>query len=247
MIVSNRGLTAGAIQECSITVGRGDPLSSTAGTEVDRVSDRRVWWSAFALYSALIILWLLAMPLFSSPDENAHVVKAAAVVRGQLLGTDEHNAAGDTLTHVTVPAAFVSDVPCFAHRPRVPASCAPAQTSSMRLVDATTLAGHYPPLYYAIVGLPSLFVPGAGGVYVMRLASGLLNAAFVASALLSVRRWSSRIGPLAVGVATTPMVLFLSASVNPNALEIAAAMTVWASLLTCLAQPRTIDTRSRCG
>src|SRR4051812_24519067 len=164
-------------------------------------SERQVWWCAFGLNAALILLWMLSMPLFSSPDEPAHVVKAAAVARGQLLGQDQQTTIGDTLTHVKAPASMVSPTPCFAHRPLVPASCASFPTGASGLIDATTLAGHYPPLYYALVGIGSLIAPGPNGIYVMRVLSSLISAAFIASALLSARRWSSGMGPLSVAAA----------------------------------------------
>ena len=208
-----------------------------------RFSDRGIWWSAFGLHAALFLLWSISMPLFSSPDEPAHVIKAAAVVRGQLLGADENTAAGATLTHVTVPAALAGKKPCFAHRPKVPASCAPAMTQSTKSIDATTLAGHYPPLYYALVGTGSLLVPGPNGLFAMRFLSSLLSAAFIASALVSSRRWPSGLGPLAVGLAATPMVLFIGAGVNPSGFEITAAACVWASGLSLLAPPSVADRR----
>src|SRR5450830_626103 len=39
---------------------------------------RRVFWWAFCVLSAAMVLWSLANPPMASPDEPAHVVKAAA-------------------------------------------------------------------------------------------------------------------------------------------------------------------------
>ncbi len=36
---------------------------------------------------ALLAVWAVAMPLYSGPDEPSQVVHAAALVRGQLIGT----------------------------------------------------------------------------------------------------------------------------------------------------------------
>ena len=36
--------------------------------------------------SVLGVLWSLASPVFSVPDENAHAVKAIAQLRGQVIG-----------------------------------------------------------------------------------------------------------------------------------------------------------------
>ena len=187
--------------------------------------------------------WSIAMPLFSSPDEPAHVIKAAAVARGHLSGRDEITAAGDTLTHVRVPAPLVSTTPCFAHKPKVTAACQKFHKQSTGLVDATTLAGHYPPLYYAIVGVGSDVIPGHRGLYLMRIFSSLLSAAFLASALLSVRRWPSGFGTAGLAAAVSPMVIFLGAGVNPSGLEITAAIGVWTALLTLLGDPVHSSTR----
>lgn len=41
-----------------------------------------VFWIASAFAALLSILWALAGPVFSVPDENAHAVKAIAQLRG---------------------------------------------------------------------------------------------------------------------------------------------------------------------
>lgn len=204
---------------------------------------RPLWWLTFVLFAAAMSLWALSMPTFSSPDETAHVVKAAAVARGQLLGHDILTPAGDTITYVEVPAAQVQPVPCFAHRGGVSAACQGVAPRSNQLVSAGTLAGHYQPLYYAVVGLGSLAFPGSAGLYVMRLLSAGVNAFFLASALQSARAWRSGLGLVGVLVAVTPMVYFLGAGVNPSGLEITAAVCVWTSLLALFAAPVQADRR----
>src|SRR5260370_30073278 len=47
------------------------------------------FWIAFAFMAMLGIVWSLASPLFSIPDENAHATKAIAQVHGQVIGTVE--------------------------------------------------------------------------------------------------------------------------------------------------------------
>lgn len=204
---------------------------------------RPLWWSTFLLFAAAISLWTLAMPTLASPDEPAHVIKAAAVARGQLLGRDVHTPTGDTITYVQVPAALAQQEPCYAHRPKLTPACQRPVNSSTELVSAGTAAGHYQPLYYALVGMGSLLFPGPAGLYVMRLFSALLSAIFLASALQSARRWRSGLGPLGVAVAVTPMTYFLAAGVNPSGLEITAALATWASLLALLAAPLQADRR----
>ena len=51
----------------------------------------------------LSVLWAVASPLFSVPDEPAHYVKAAAVARGQLSGRTVQTDLGVDLLAVDVP------------------------------------------------------------------------------------------------------------------------------------------------
>ena len=174
--------------------------------------------------------WSLASPLFSSPDEPAHVVHAVALDHGQLIGTPV-GGSSSAITAVTVPASIADSgrySDCFRFRISVPASCARPLTTDSRAVESTTSAGRYPPLYYAIVGIPSLVSESTGGIYAMRLVSAALSALFVALAFMSICAWSRRTFML-VGVllAVTPMTLFMGGVVNPNGPEICAALCMW--------------------
>ena len=95
-------------------------------------------------------------------------------------------------------------------------------------MESATSAGRYPPLYYTIVGIPSLVSESTGGIYAMRLVSVALSALFVALAFMSISAWSRRTFML-VGVllAATPMTLFMGGVVNPNGPEICAALCMW--------------------
>ncbi|WP_426979500.1 DUF2142 domain-containing protein [Pseudarthrobacter sp. O4] len=186
----------------------------------------------FALVGLLTTLWSLASPLISVPDEQAHVIKAAAVVRGQLRG-DSGVAQGER-TQVLVPQYIASTdklQTCYAGNALLTADCSPSLPSDTTIVRALTSAGSYNPMYYAVAGIPSLFMSGDEAVYTMRIVSGLFTAAFIAVALFSLsglRRWRA---PLFVGTfAITPMVLFLSGAVNPNSLEVATSMAMFCAL-----------------
>ena len=168
-------------------------------------------------------IWTFASPLMSIPDEAAHTIKAAAVVRGQFHGTST-GLQGQPLT-VTVPGyiANLNHYNCFATQTSVTPACAPAIDGSDRGPhSATTSAGNYNPVYYAIVGMGSRGLTGEVAVYAMRLMSTWLTAFFLAatiSAASSFRRF--QMPTIAASVAFTPAVFFLTGAVNPNALEIA--------------------------
>lgn len=204
-----------------------------------RATGPRVFFVCLVLTFSNFAIWSVATPLFASPDEPTQVIRAAAVVRGQLVGRTVGNAA-DAATRVRVPEVFASGPPytaCFAFRDTVPASCAPPIDTSTRVVTTTTYAGRYPPLYYLAVGWPSLVLVSTPGIYSMRLVAALLDALFVSLALLAVARWSRR--PqlhLGVVVAVTPMVWFLGSVVNPSGFEICAALCLWTSGLVLVTE-----------
>ncbi len=200
---------------------------------------RTVFVVAFAFVLLAMGTWSLATPLFGAPDEPVGVIKAAAVVRGELVG---HLVGGSTspLGSVDVPAFYANtrNVPsCYHRRPAVAASCAPAVVGTSAPKQVLIYNARYPPLYYAIVGLPSLLGAGDAEIYLMRLVSAALSAFFVALAVTTAVTWSrSRIVLVGVVVATTPMVLFLGSVVNPAGLEVSAAIAVWTAGVVLVAE-----------
>ncbi|HVF13752.1 MAG TPA: DUF2142 domain-containing protein [Acidimicrobiales bacterium] len=224
-------------------------VPSDVGSRLGRVwrgdlTRRTQWWVTWLLLFGIIALWSVSGPLFSGPDEPSHVVKAAAVARGQLVGEDrqvgfEHDPSVRTGTVVRVPQVFADGhrMPsCYAFRPEITAGCAGAFGGSAAEAEVPTFAGHYQPAYYAVVGLPSLVFTSASGVFLMRLAGAAVCAALLASAFASASS-SRRPTELVLGtaLAMTPMVVYIASVVNPSALEISAALCVWVSTLVLMA------------
>lgn len=206
------------------------PTSAPASKAVGSHRFLKIWalaWLSFFLAGAL---WAGATPLFAAPDEPAQVIHAAAIVRGQLIGAPVKGLKGP-YSAVSVPKAYASapTIPvCFAFHSNQPAGCAPKPPSSNAPTQGITYVGRYPPLYYLIVGLASLPVSSGLGVYLMRLASDLLSSIFLALAVASVTyRRTSFLLLGALLVAATPMEIFLLGVVNPDGLEIAAAISTW--------------------
>jgi len=199
------------------------------------VSPWRVFLTSFTLLFAFMAIWSLATPLFASPDEPAHVARAVSLVRGGELLGHSIRGANPAYTEVTIPALYAEGptyAGCYAFKDTVPASCNPALTAPDHNVVTRTYVGRYPPLYYAIVGLPSLFTVSTAGLYLMRIMSDLLGAIYLALAVMSVTAWSkNRLLFLGLIVAVTPMTVFLSSVVNPSGLEITAATCLWCSAL----------------
>ncbi|MFU8945623.1 DUF2142 domain-containing protein [Mycetocola zhadangensis] len=216
----------------------------TATASPNRPAHRsiRVFALALGILFPLMLLWSFASPLGSVPDEPSHFVRAAAVAGGQISGT----------AHPDLPTAMLAYVPayventhqaasCLAFEPDTSAACiTPVTGDPNRIVDTGTSAGANSPLYYALVGSPTLIMSGVKALYAMRavnalLCSVMLALTFLFLSLLPRSRWALT----ATAVSITPMVLYLGGSVNPNGLEVAASGALLAS---CLALGRVNST-----
>ncbi|GAA3874228.1 hypothetical protein GCM10022381_16310 [Leifsonia kafniensis] len=201
-----------------------------------RPSRIRVFGVSWLLLALLMIGWAVATPLAASPDEPAHMVKAASVARGQLVGEPS------TQGHVVQVPRYVANthnLTCFAFHPDTSADCSPAVVGNpAELVDGTTTAGLYNPVYYALVGWPTLLFADASGLYAMRIVSAILCSFFLALTVMLAFSW--RVNTLAlagVAIAIPPMLFFLGGSVNPNAVETSATLAVFAAMLAIVTQP----------
>ena len=96
-----------------------------------------------------------------------------------------------------------------------------------------TSEGRRFPLYYALVGWPSLAFPDQTGWFLMRLVNAVLCSAFLASGAYVLFSMCRRPLVLAAGlfVGLTPLAVNLAGSVNPSGLEVATAFCVWAVVL----------------
>ena len=184
--------------------------------------------------------WTASIPLMSSPDESAHAVRAAGVVRGQLTAPRREHIIETWVQRVPEAYNRLPESLCYlrfpfsAHPPpqgRTPA-CVPAFTGRDRLVKVETYEFRGTPHVYWVLGLPSLVVPDRNGMLAMRIMVALASAALVASAAVSaLRRPRRSLAIVGVLGAATPMTWYLSGMVNPNGLEIAAAIGAWATML----------------
>jgi hypothetical protein len=195
----------------------------------------RRFGAAFLVFSFLSALWSLASPLMSVPDEASHTIKAAAVARGQFLGTTGQSQ-GEVL-EVRVPK-YIADtrgMACYAFNSGMTADCSPRLTPDRTATMAATSAGNYNPLYYAAVGLPSRILAGEPAIYAMRILSGVLCSVFLAATFLAASQFRNRRWPvIATVISTTPMLFFLCGSVNPNALETVTTAAVFLNLCLVL-------------
>jgi Predicted membrane protein (DUF2142) len=190
------------------------------------------WLRCFLVLFVLCAAWCLATPLGGAPDEPAQIVKAAATVQGELIGQPVRGAHAATRSF-RIPALFrsVYALPeCYQFHSKIPAGCAPHLRSSSRIVTVSTYVGRYPPLYYAIVGLPTLVMHSQSVIYFMRLIGAFIDALLLSLAFAIAAIWCrSTLMVEALALAITPMVFFFAGVVNPNGFEIAAAICAWTS------------------
>lgn len=201
---------------------------------------------AFIVLLVGSVAWAFATPLTATPDEPSHIVRAVAVAHGEIapVGLDSE---GRQLFHVPAGYANIQQWPhCFAHKPSHDAACqAPVRGKSGTATTYST-AGLYNPLYYAIVGWPSLiFHDPAVAIYAMRILTAVVSSAMAAGAFIFLTvLMGRRRAALVIAGTVTPMVLFLSASVNPNAWEITGGMLLLTSLCALLLREQSSRSRT---
>lgn len=202
------------------------------------MSPRLAPWMVFGVFLLSFSTWSLLTPLMAVPDEPAHALKAASIWQGDLRGEVREVDSGNPdipipmiVDDVVIPRTYaeLNEVPaCFAFQPEQTAECSPDISSDRRPTTAQTSAGRYPPAFYAVVGWPSLVFPADVGVYLMRLTSSLVCAALLAGGFVALRTVVRPAAAFtALAVAAVPMLHFLAGSVNPNGVEIAAALAFW--------------------
>ncbi len=219
-----------------------DGLGSAQFLVIDPSEPRRsTWWALFAILLVGILAWSIATPLMSGPDEGAHASRAASVARGQLTGPLRKLIIDNWVVQVPEAFAHSGRANCFFDAPFAPTHVGPASLTpacvgsfdgSNRLVDDLTYEFRGTPHIYGLLGLPSLVFPDGRGMWLMRVINALICAALLASACMSaLHRPGRRLAIVGVLASMTPMVWYLAGLVNPNSIEIAAAICLWSSAI----------------
>ncbi|WP_432825433.1 hypothetical protein [Dactylosporangium sp. CA-092794] len=205
---------------------------------------RRSWLVAFTAFFLIFGAWCFAAPFDGPADEVQHTIRAAGVASldpGQIFARPEvvPDAFGrpGMGAYQRVPAGLDAHAVCFGSKQNVSAKCA-AGLHGGPITEVSTSAGRYNPLYYFVVGPPLRWWPGWGGLVLARLISSAICAALLASAFVSLLRWS-RFGLTAAALlaVATPMLAHLAGGVNPNSVEIAAGIGLFAAGIPLLLEP----------
>jgi hypothetical protein len=191
------------------------------------------WLVQWACLMMMLGALCLGAPRQAGPDEPAHAIRAAALVRGELTG--EASTAGDAYRSFRVPAWVTQPDPgCFAFVPQQRAGCASVDGST-ESVELASSAASYPPFAYLLPGLGTLAGDSARSLWLSRLLGAAFCAAVVAASLHRLRRLGARSSVAATLLALTPAAVFSMTVINPSGPTIAGSVAVVAALL-CLDQ-----------
>lgn len=178
----------------------------------------------FLLVFGVYASWSLATPMFASPDEPAHMIRAEAIVRGDAAGRGVDSGG----RAYNVSPMFRANVGCFAFKPNATAAClaVPSDGADTLVVSS---AASYPPGFHLAVGWPSLVADGLGSLYLMRLANAFACAMLTSLAISTLRGvHPRRFLVLGLSLAMTPMLFFVGGSVNPSGIAASAGLAAWA-------------------
>lgn len=182
----------------------------------------------------VLALWGAAAPMFSSPDEVMHMIRAEGAVRGAPGGAPlSTGARGYRSSDI-----YDSNPDCYKFRSEATADCLVISGHTGIVLNASS-AATYPPTFHLLIGWPSLLTRGLKSLYLMRLANALVCALLLTVAVSNVRSLRER-GPAMLGLsmAVSPMVLFVGGTVNPSGVAAAAGIATWTGALA-LSQSRT--------
>ena len=161
-----------------------------------------------AMASALFVVmavWSLLLPLFAGPDETSNYVKAAAIVRFELIGDDHPPSLQDSYfrTTVDIDRQFnaANWIPwCFAPMPQEPACDHPLQHEDPRDERPWTSVGRYPPLAFVMPGLATSLGATDLSVRVGWLLGAMTCAALLGATFGRLRRDTVSSGVLLVAI-----------------------------------------------
>ncbi|MGO4536387.1 DUF2142 domain-containing protein [Leifsonia sp. 2MCAF36] len=202
-------------------------------------SPRSSFWISFVLFFLVIGSWSVANPMMASPDEPAHAVKAAATVRGEFAADESAYNPGRGVFAVPQLFTDVWALPCFAFKAKELANCSPTLTGDLGAPsESVSHVARYNPLYYAIIGIPSLFPISTFTLVAMRLVGALLVALLAAFACRTIAELRRPGWPMVgFAAAVTPMTIFIASAMTPQGPEIFGAMATAIILLALVFEP----------
>lgn len=191
----------------------------------------------FAFLFAVSVSLAALTPVYGGLDERAHTTYGLAVVQGE-VPFEGRDVEVQSWASSTDDGCYAMDITKSSH-------CMKPMSDEDTETWASTTASNYPPLYYALIAWPSFFLSGTKAFYAMRFVSALLFSALAALGItaLGAARGTPALSVIAT-TAVTPSSLAIGGFVNPQALEISAAIAT-AGLLIPLASSTMYNPRAR--
>ncbi len=180
---------------------------------------------------ALMAVWSIMTPLFSGPDEPANYIKSAAVIRGEWVGSEFppslQMSYWTTYVHINPQFGTPNLIPWqFASFPDRPGYDIAIEDAPANDVPTWTNMGRYPVLPFIFSGVGTLLGPHDMSARAARLMTSAICAALLAMAAFAMRR--REISSVGILMAVVPGTIFLASTMNPSAIEICAAIAMWA-------------------
>ncbi len=190
-------------------------------------SGARRWLLAFFALAPLMMFWSVTNPLFASPDETVHMVRAQGFAR--LDFTNPYRTDG-------IP---ISAINCLRFDSLQTADCMTLEWGNDGLEVSAPSVANYPPLFHGLVSIPHLILKGEPGLYGMRIWLSLVISALWAFAAAILSRNAMGNWPFtALILATTPMVIFTGSTINPSGITAAFTALLMAGYVGIHSAPR---------
>jgi len=213
----------------------------------------------FVSYAMLVAAWIFGNPPYSAPDEWSHYLRAVSLGHGQLVGGPAGIEGAKAIVGATRPAfltermyedelAWVAQntrqvrIPpgltpgwfrCPLNDPKISARCLNESPPLDEARDWFNPTATYQPFPYLVpAALARIKFHPDNLTRLMRAGKAIISLALVGAAVFLL--WTPQVGLASlVGmvVAVTPMIVFLSATLNPSGFEITAAFAFASALL----------------
>jgi len=216
-------------------------------------SRRRPWRLLLAGYALLGLAWVFGNPPGAVPDEPANYVKALGVAGGEWLGTPRrlppgmaafyrldgprYAFASATTTWVDVPIRLLMpNLACDAFDPTRSAECLNAAAPDVATSEQPTYVGTYPPFAYLLAAPIAWVAPNAlSSFLLMRLGFLLISLVLLALAAATLEGSDAQsLSLIGLLVGVTPCVLFISAGISANGVEICGGLCFFSAILVIL-------------
>jgi len=198
-----------------------------------RRSSARLWLLAFIGFWLMFAAWTFATPYNGPPDESQHTIRAAGVARGEIVAPQDITGGYQNAPKSIFPGW------CFETNVNIAADCERQPGGDETVDQLHTTAARYNPVYYAVTGWPMGIWADWHGILLSRLLNGAAMAALLGCAVVAGARWVRHRALVAgVVVAVTPMVAHLGGAMNPQGIEIAAGVSLFAGLIALVHEQR---------